>query len=79
MKKRRHHFVWQYYLDPWASEGRIACLQNGDVFRTNTVNVGVERDFYRLRQFTDFEVAFLRKFVEPMAPPPREQIGRAHV
>lgn len=63
MKKRRHHFVWQYYLKPWAVDGRIACWRNGQVFRTDPINVAVERDFYRLRDISERDVATIRQMI----------------
>jgi hypothetical protein len=63
MKKRRHHFVWQYYLKPWTVDGRIACSRNGQVFRTDPTNVAVERDFYRLRDISERDVATLRQMI----------------
>ena len=57
MKKRRHHFVWQYYLKAWTVAGRIACWRNGQVFRTDPTNVAVEKDFYRLRDISERDVA----------------------
>ncbi len=63
MKKRRHHFVWQYYLKPWTVDGRIACWRNGQVFRTDPTNVAVERDFYRLRDISERDVATIRQMI----------------
>lgn len=63
MNKRRHHFVWQYYLKSWAVEGRIACWRNGQVFATDPTNVAVEKDFYRLRDISARDVATIRQMI----------------
>ena len=63
MKKRRHHFVWQYYLKPWTVDGRIACWRNGQVFRTDPTNVAVEKDYYRLREISERDVATIQKMI----------------
>lgn len=47
-KKRKQHFVWEYYLRPWAVEGQVACLRNKKLFSTSTENILQRRDFYRL-------------------------------
>jgi hypothetical protein len=68
MKKRRHHFVWQYYLKPWIVDGRIACWRNGQVFRTDLANVAVERDFYRLRDISERDVTTIRQMIDQLFP-----------
>jgi hypothetical protein len=64
MKKRRHHFVWQYYLKPWTVNGRIACWRKGQVFWTDPVNVAVEKDFYRLRDISRRDIATIRQMIQ---------------
>jgi len=74
MKKRRHHFVWQHYLDPWTIEGQIACYRAGRVFRTNTSNIGVVTDFYRLRELTEHDVNIVRLIIVDQSPPESRDI-----
>jgi len=52
--------VWQKYLKSWTTDGAIWCLQNGRVFSTGTVNVAVEKDFYKLDKFTRDDITFLQ-------------------
>jgi hypothetical protein len=47
-----------------AVEGRIACLRNGQVFAADPINVAVEKDFYRLRDISERDVATLRKMIQ---------------
>ena len=53
MKKRRHHYVWQYYLKAWCVDGLITCLRQGHRFKTGTPNVAIKTDFYRLCEFSE--------------------------
>lgn len=66
--KHRQHHVWQYYLDPWTTKKKIFCLQDGKIFRSDTKNVAVERDFYKLHRLTDEDIAFLRLAVIDVGP-----------
>lgn len=60
-KKRKHHYVWQYYLKAWATDGQVWCARKGRVFRTSTVNVGQERDFYRLKEMSPADLEFIER------------------
>jgi hypothetical protein len=69
MKKRRHHYVWQKYLKPWEVGGQIWCRRADKSFPTSTVNIGQQRDFYRLKELTEEEIAFIRKVaIDPTTP-----------
>ncbi len=70
---RRQHHVWRRYLEGWATNGKIWCLQNGRVFETNIINVAVERDFYRLRDLTDADIFLIRALMKD-SPPPAKQV-----
>lgn len=70
---RRQHHVWRSYLDGWATNGQIWCLQNGRVFDTNVINVAVERDFYKLRDLTDADILLIRALMKD-SPPPAKQV-----
>ncbi|KEK26512.1 DUF4238 domain-containing protein [Shewanella xiamenensis] len=59
MKKRRHHYVWRNYLRSWSDNEQIWCARNKKVFPTNLMNIGQERDFYRLNELTKQEISFL--------------------
>lgn len=60
MKKRRHHYVWQHYLSPWTSDKQIWCLRAGKIFQTSTVNIGQERDFYRIEELSSEDIEYIR-------------------
>ncbi|MBR7919019.1 DUF4238 domain-containing protein [Burkholderia vietnamiensis] len=58
MNKRRHHHVWQHYLKPWEVDKKIMCLSSGSIFRTGTINVAVDRDFYALKKLSKQDMWF---------------------
>jgi hypothetical protein len=70
MKKRRQHYVWRHYLEAWAPTGKLWCHRLGEnMFLASTQNVAHERDFYRLREMSEFDLLVIRKLViEPLEP-----------
>lgn len=72
-KKRRQHYVWRHYLDGWAANGKIWCRRGDKVFSAGTRNVALERDFYHLREMSEYDLAMVRQLlIEPLASPLRE-------
>lgn len=61
--KRRHHHVWQAYLQPWATNGAIWCRHDHRVFSTGTAAVAVERDFYKIQSLSDQDALLLKTLV----------------
>jgi len=66
VKKRKHHYVWEHYLRAWATDDQIWCRRAGKYFETNTENVGQRRDFYRLKELSDVDVAFVERLISAM-------------
>ena len=64
LKKRRHHYVWRYYLRSWAKDEKIWCKRDTSVFHTNLVNVAQMRDFYKIYELTETEYEFLTGLTE---------------
>jgi Protein of unknown function (DUF4238) len=66
MITRLQHYVWQEYLEPWTTaKGKarqLWCLRRDSIkpFLTDTKNVGVERDFYRLEDLREGDADFVR-------------------
>jgi hypothetical protein len=66
MTTRRQHYVWQEYLEAWATpKGKaqqLWCLRRDSPrpFFTDTKNVAVERDFYRLQDLQAGDADFVR-------------------
>jgi hypothetical protein len=52
VRKHRQHHVWQEYLRSWTRDGGIYCLREHRIFRTGTSALAVERDFYKLPEWT---------------------------
>lgn len=63
MNKRRHHYIWRNYLRAWANNEQIWCARNNNIFLTNLMNIGQERDFYRLNELTLDEIKNLHSLV----------------
>lgn len=62
------HYVWRSYIEAWGNgKGKsVWCYRSSDrvLFHTNPRNVGSSRYFYRLEEFSDAEVAYLRDQAE---------------
>lgn len=64
MKKRRHHYVWRNYLRAWSDSEQIWCLRDQKIFHSNLMNIGQERDFYRLKDLTYQEIEFIKLLID---------------
>jgi hypothetical protein len=64
VKKRKQHYVWSYYLKPWARNGKIWCLRRGKIFNPSLKRIANRRDFYRLEPLSDEEIMAVRAFAE---------------
>jgi uncharacterized protein DUF4238 len=62
-RKRRQHHVWQHYLKSWATDNQIWCLRDGNTFCTNTINVAVDRDFYKLAALNPDDLVLIKWLV----------------
>lgn len=73
---RRQHHVWRSYLDAWATDEKVWCLQNGKktYFNTNVINVAVERDFYKLHTLTDADVQAVRLIFQDGRPEAKQMV-----
>jgi len=65
---RRQHHVWRSYLEAWATDEKIFCLQDGKTFNPNVANAAVQRDFYKLHTLTDADVKGIRLFFKDSPP-----------
>lgn len=66
MKKRRHHYVWRYYLKAWTTNKKIWCCREGEIFNPNTMGIAQKRDFYKLKELTTQDIHIINKFfIEP--------------
>ncbi|WP_454830933.1 DUF4238 domain-containing protein [Pseudoxanthomonas wuyuanensis] len=65
---RRQHTVWRSYLRSWASGEQIWCFMAGkEPFRAALMKVGQERDFYRIQDMTDGDIALIHAaLIAPM-------------
>lgn len=70
-KKRRQHYVWQHYLSAWGSSGHVWCQMGDKRFAANTLGLGQERDFYRLRELSQSDLRFAELLMSPCEPEAR--------
>lgn len=75
--KKNQHYVWQNYLRPWTDDGKLFCLRNGKIFRTNSKNIAVERYFYRTDALTKREIEFIEHLVIKRAHPVLQRLHRS--
>jgi len=61
-KKRRQHYVFQHYLKAWVTDRNVWVRRRGDgkAFPTRTLNVAVQKDFYKLQPVTAEDLALIR-------------------
>lgn len=66
-KKRKQHYVFQAYLNSWTDDGKLCCMRDKkNVFKTGTINVAQERDFYRIKPLNEDEKKFYNLFINRM-------------
>ncbi len=66
--KVRHHYVWRNYLRPWSDDDYIWCARENKIFRSNLMNIGQIKYFYKLKDLSSEEVTFLNRFIEHASP-----------
>src|SRR5487761_1215371 len=66
MRKRRTHYVSQFYLRPWADGERVYCLRQGHIRAIGLKDVAIERDFYQVRDLQPDDIEVIRRgVIEP--------------
>lgn len=63
-KKRKHHFVWRFYLESWADDRDLTwSLRDGKIYKPNIRDVAQKRDFYKPRPLGSDEVKLAELFI----------------
>ncbi len=62
-RKKRQHHVWKTYLRAWAVDGQVVCLMDHGPFRTDPINLAVEREFYKLAKLDAADEKLIRWLV----------------
>jgi len=60
---KKQHYVWEYYLKGWATDGQIWCKREDKIFFPSTENVAQQRYFYEIETLSDDEIKLLRGMV----------------
>lgn len=76
-KKRRQHHVWQGYLKSWLVDDKITCMAGDKVFKTSTLNIAVDRDFYAIKKLNEMDLVLLEKLVADTKNDPAKEIHRS--
>lgn len=88
-KTKKQHYVWEFYLKGWATDGQIwvkreevvfksTTEKEGVVLKSSTENIAQQRYFYETSPFTPEEVTFLEIFILQM-PPSILDVARMHL
>ena len=63
MRKRKHHYVNRFYLEPWTTDGKIACWLRGKIIQSSLDGVANQRDFYEVPDLQPEDVTLIRRAV----------------
>ncbi len=78
-RKRRQHFVWRKYLEPWSDNGRIWCHRDGRTFRASLNNVALEKDLYTIVELVPEEIKFVRSIFIDCASPMMQDLHKGWI
>lgn len=73
-RKKKQHYVFQAYLEPWAVKRQIWCLRHGVIFASNLKGVACERSFYQSYPLTDEERGFVTRVMIEGTPEPLNEM-----
>jgi uncharacterized protein DUF4238 len=76
MKKRRQHYVWRHYLTAWETAGKVWCQMGDRRFATDAINVGNERDFYRLKELSENDVSYVERIAGTPSHPLLQKLAK---
>lgn len=79
--KKRQHYVWQYYLRPWAANGTIWCksVRKVEPFRPSLENIGVERYFYEVHELTQEDLLYLQNIILKVKRPQLKELNQGWI
>jgi len=61
--KRKHHYVWAYYLKAWSKNNNIYYMsKKGNVAFDSVYGLSCEKDFYKVSFFSDADLYIARYF-----------------
>ena len=67
---KRSHFVFEYYLQNWATDNLIfASMNSNSPFQVSVENIAHKRYFYKVTPFNKFEKQFLIDAIDRSLPP----------
>jgi hypothetical protein len=62
---KNQHYVWQSYLKPWTSDGKLFCYRQSEkkLFRPGTNSVATGRYFYQASRLSDVDREYLNHII----------------
>jgi hypothetical protein len=78
---KNQHYVWRYYLSPWAEDDKVWCVRapSTTAFRAKLKNIGSETYFYRVYELEADDLAYLEQLISRTTSLGLEDIHRAWV
>lgn len=64
--KRKHHYVWKYYLNGWRNtEGKVCYrTKKGKIACDNATGLARENDFYKISTLNTEDIIFILNFIQ---------------
>lgn len=77
--KKRHHYIWQYYLKSWTDQKNQVCcyfLQENKYESRNTSSIGVSKYFYRSHKLTNDDLKYIESIIGKASSPHQQNINQ---
>ncbi len=66
--KKRQHYVWRHYLQPWTNSDQVWCKRDGKIFQSSLMGIAQERYFYKVERLNKFESESIDKLIRSYSP-----------
>src|SRR6266496_3138829 len=78
---KNQHYVWQHYLEAWATEGTFCCYRQKDrqVLQTQPKSVASQTYFYQVEQLTAGDRKYIDDFINQATDERLREINRRYV
>jgi hypothetical protein len=66
--KKKHHYVWRKYLQPWTLKDKIWVLHNNEIRFDNLINIAAQNYFFSVNDLSKEEIILIKKLWIDKAP-----------
>lgn len=68
--KRKHHYVWAYYLKGWTSDGLNVWYisKKGNASFDSIRGIGCEKDFYKVGVLSEYDIKLIKMWINECSP-----------